>query len=275
MRELLLIFLLFPLFSAAHPGIAIVKDSKGTIYYSDLMQVWKIQKGIKSIAVPNVHTHELYVDKNDNLYGEGGFYRAEPTAKFFHYLWVLRPGGSLDTVISMREAYIDVDYSLARDPEGNEYYVKEFIRDSDTSHLFKRSPDGEEKIFAKGNFKSVRWLHPQKDGSLFYVQNNNVYKISRRGNVELLAKGIGNNTPSFKFSGTSITVWGVWKDVGNDVYVAVFSDQTVKKIQPNGAVTNYYKSDTNWAPIHGIFDDHGELWLLESSDKNEVRVIKP
>ena len=26
----------------AHPGIGIVKDSKGNIYYTDLKQVWKI-----------------------------------------------------------------------------------------------------------------------------------------------------------------------------------------------------------------------------------------
>ncbi len=28
----------------------------------------------------------------------------------------------------------------------------------------------------------------------------------------------------------------------------------------------------NWAPIHGVFDNRNRLWLLESSDKNEVRV---
>jgi hypothetical protein len=36
---------------------------------------------------------------------------------------------------------------------------------------------------------------------------------------------------------------------------------------------DYYKSADNWAPTHGVFEDQGHLWLLESSDKNEVRVI--
>jgi hypothetical protein len=54
----------------AHPGIGIVKDKKGNIYYTDLKQVWKIDRdGMKSVAVANVHTHELYVDQDDNLYG--------------------------------------------------------------------------------------------------------------------------------------------------------------------------------------------------------------
>ena len=74
MKKLLLIIILLPFIGQAHPGIGIVKDSKGSIYYTDLKQVWKITNGNKTVVVPNVHTHELYVDKNDDLYGEGGYY---------------------------------------------------------------------------------------------------------------------------------------------------------------------------------------------------------
>ena len=35
-------FCLISIVVAAHPGIGIVKDSKGNIYYTDLKQVWKI-----------------------------------------------------------------------------------------------------------------------------------------------------------------------------------------------------------------------------------------
>ncbi len=73
MKKLLFLIILFPLFGQAHPGVGIVKDSKGNIYYTDLKQVWKITKGNKTVVVPDVHTHELYVDQNDNLYGEGGY----------------------------------------------------------------------------------------------------------------------------------------------------------------------------------------------------------
>jgi len=42
----------------AHPGIGIVKDSRGNIYYTDLSRVWKIgADGKKSAVVNNVHTH--------------------------------------------------------------------------------------------------------------------------------------------------------------------------------------------------------------------------
>lgn len=104
MKNLLFIIVLFPFIAHAHPGVGIVKDSKGNIYYTDLKQVWKITNGNKIVIVPNVHTHELYVDQNDNLYGEGGYFENKAN-KFYHYLWVYRPNKQIDTVLGMKEAY--------------------------------------------------------------------------------------------------------------------------------------------------------------------------
>ena len=264
--------ILFPFIGQAHPGVGIVKDSKGNIYYTDLKQVWKIINGNKTVVVPNVHTHELYVDKNDNLYGEGGYYD-EKANKFYHYLWVYRPNGQIDTVIGMKEDYAHQDFSLARDKKGNEYYIKRFlVPHTDTNRIYRKSPDEKETIFAFGNFKNVNWLHPQDDGSLLYVFNNAIYRVDGLGNIRLVKEHIGNTKPSFKFSGNSILIWGVWQDNAKNIYAAVFSDQTVKKIDTNGNMTNIYKSKRNWAPLHGVFDNDNKLWVLESSDKNDVRV---
>jgi hypothetical protein len=264
--------LAFPFCTNAHPGVGIVKDSKGNIYYSDLMQVWKISNGKRSVAVPDVHTHELYIDSADNLYGEGNMYRETGAIQFSHYLWVLRPTGKLDTVVGMREAYIREDFSLARDPAGNEYYTKQFLRQPDTTHIYKRTPGGAETILATGQFKGIIWLHPQHDGTVLYAQHNNIYRLDSNGNIKLLIGNIGNERPSFSFS-ASPTTWGLWQDAAGNVYAAVFSDQAVKKITPGGTVTEYYRSKDNYAPTHGVFDNNGQLWVLESSDKNEVRVV--
>jgi hypothetical protein len=267
----MLFVMLLPLFALAHPGIAIVKDSKGNIYYSDLQQVWKLKDGKKVIAVPNVHTHELYIDSNDNLYGQHEFNSNDTT--FYHYLWQLGPDGKLDTVVNTQLAYQQVDFSLARDKEGNEYYTKQFLKRRDTVNIYKKTPDGRETIFVKGNFKGVTWLHPQDDGSLLFVQHNTVYRADKNGTVQTVAQNIASSQPSFHFSGNSKTVWGLWEDVAHNIYVAVFSDQAVKKISPDGRVTDYYKSVGDWAPLQGVFDDEGRLWLMESSNKNEIRVV--
>lgn len=263
--------ILLPLSGIAHPGVGIVKDSKGYIFYTDLKHVWKISGGVRKIVVPDVHTHELYIDENDNLFGEGGDYNAK-TEKFYHYLWAYRPDGKLDTVVGRKEAYVHQDFSLARDKQGNEYYTKRFLTQPDASHVYRKSPDGKETIFASGNFSGVTWLHPQDDGSLLYVSKNAICRIDRRGGIRLEKEGVGNKIPSFKFSGNSITIWGVWQDQSENIYAAVFSDQTVRRIDRQGNMTDIYKSPGNWTPLHGVFDNDGKLWVLEGSDKNEVRV---
>jgi streptogramin lyase len=56
----LIILWLFALPVWGHPGIGIVEDSNGGVFYTDLKQVWRIDPaGNKSVVVRNVHTHEL------------------------------------------------------------------------------------------------------------------------------------------------------------------------------------------------------------------------
>jgi len=256
----------------AHPGIGIVADSRGVIYYTDLHQVWRLQKGKATVAVPEVHTHELFVDKDDNVFGENLVYDAA-SDRYSHYLWRYNHDGKLDTVVSVRQAYINPDFSLARDAEGNEYYTKEFLPAADTAHIFLRGKDGVERIFAKGSFKGITWLHPQRDGSVIYVQDNTVYRLDASGNRTRIFKGIANSRPLFAFSGNNQMVWGLWENKGGEILAAVFSDQQVKKIGPAGNLFIVHQSPEHWSPLHGVYDKDDQLWILEGSDKNEVRVV--
>ncbi len=272
MKKFLLIIILIPLVAPAHPGIGIVKDSKGNIYYTDLKQVWKISKSNREIVVPNVHTHELYMDQSDRLLGEGGYYDGA-TKKFYHYVWVYKPDGDIDTLVGMREAYVNHDFAFSRDDRGNEYYLKRFlIPHADTSHIYKKSPGAKENVFATGNFRNVNWLYPQKNGSLLYVSGNSIYRVDSLQNIQLIKTGIGNKKPSYKFS-ENIVIWSVWQDTAQNIFAAVFSDQAVIRIDPNGKMEEVHKSNGNWAPLSGVFDNENRLWVLEGSDKNEVRVI--
>lgn len=265
-----IILFLFPFyFLNAHPGIGIVRDSKGNIYYTDLKQVWMISGDKYSVIIPEVHTHELYVDGQDRLFGEGEHYN-DSTKKFFHFLWMYKGNGNIDTVISMREAYLKHDFSLARDSKGNEYYLKRFFDAGDTNAIYIKSDAGGERVFARGNFGKVNWLHPQDDGTLLYVAGNNLYEIDAAGKIHMIADSLANEKPEFSFAKDPL-VWGAWKDANRNFYVAVFSDQIIKRIDSNGVVSVIYKSKQGWTPLHGIVADN-EMWLLEGSDKNEVKV---
>lgn len=76
MKKQLIILLISTAWSLkAHPGIGLVKDSKGNMFYTDLTKILKISvDGKKTVDVPNVHSHEIFIDENDNLYGEHLWY---------------------------------------------------------------------------------------------------------------------------------------------------------------------------------------------------------
>ena len=118
----ILIFLIF--FSItetfAHPSVSIIMDSKGNVYYSDLRQVWRIDiQGKKEAIVKNVHTHELFLDKDDNLYGEHLWYESS-TDTWKHYVWKLTVDKKLERIIPDTKGFRK-DYSFVQDRNGNMY----------------------------------------------------------------------------------------------------------------------------------------------------------
>lgn len=272
MARLLHLLILFPFLANAHPGVGIVKDSKGNIYYTDLQNVWKMVNGKPAVAIPAVHTHELWVDQHDNLYGEGSDYDAAAD-KFYHYLWVYRPNGRFDTVIGRKQAYLQQDFSLARDRFGNEYYIKRFLKQPEWKHIYKRSPGGAEQVYVRDDFENVNWLHVQSDGSMYYVKGNAIYHVSSRGDIRLVKDSIAAGRVIPGDWARSLLIWGVWPGKADNLYVAVFSEGVVKRIDAKGNVSDIYRSKSGWKPLHGVFDNDNKLWILEASDKNEVRVV--
>src|SRR5262245_58374851 len=103
----------------AHPGVGIAQDSRGNVYFTDLKQVWKIAPdGQQSVAVAGIHTHELCLDAQDNLYGEHLWYEGDATKKWGHRVWRRAADGSVSDVIAARDGFLK-DYSFVRDRAGN------------------------------------------------------------------------------------------------------------------------------------------------------------
>lgn len=140
-----MVFFYFPLAVKAHPGVGIVKDSKGNIYYTDLEQVWKIAKnGSRSVAVKNVHTHELFIDASDNLFGEDKWYNGEKLNTWGYFVWCLKNNGTLDTIIKPSPGFL-TNYSFVRDAAGNMYLADQAA----TSQIKKILTDGKIEIIAQ------------------------------------------------------------------------------------------------------------------------------
>ncbi len=269
MKYIFFVFVL-PLFANAHPGIGIVQDSKGNIFYTDLHHVWKINTaGAKSIAVNGVHTHELSIDANDNLFGEHLWYNGERADTWGHYVWRLGPHGELDTVIKPTEGFLK-DYSFVRDSLENMYWVER----AGISAFKKKTKDGIISTIAKGKFKDVRWMHATPSGTIYFVDFQDLYKIDASAKFILVAKDVTQTSLAFRPMQGRHSMFGIWADKSNNVYIANYSGQVVKRIAESGKTTNFVYSITPWSPTGGLFDKEGNLWLLECSITNEQRVRK-
>jgi len=259
----------------AHPGIGIVKDSKGNIYYTDLKQVWKIAlDGAKTAIVTGVHSHELYIDEQDNLYGEHVWYNGESQNTWGYYVWCLKNNGELEKEIKPTEGFLS-NYSFARDSLGNMYWVERFT----TSRIMKKNKNGEITKLAEGKFGFIGWLTCTKNGSLYFTENNKLHRLSSDGKsdgyrMETLADKLGSKSTEFTLMGRNYDSYGIWTDAADNVYLAMIDSKKVIRIGADGKPQTILASNSLWTVCSGIFDDNGNMWVLENSITNEARARK-
>jgi dipeptidyl aminopeptidase/acylaminoacyl peptidase len=263
--------------AAAHPGVGIVQDNRGNIYYTDLKQVWRITPdGQKSVVVRNVHTHELVLDAQDNLYGEHLWYEGERTDRWGHYVWRRSPDGRVEKIFGPRQGFLyDYrDFSFLRDAADNLYF---FVAEGGKTRIVRRSPDGIFTDIASTTFNNMRWKAAAPDGTLYVVDfrggwKSHLIRITPDGNVRTMATELS----AFRFSIFGINdqhaVMGLAPDAQGNVYLAVTGNRVVKKVAPSGQVTVVSRGSGPWSPTGVLPARDGSLWILENSGVNVVRV---
>ena len=240
--------------ASAHPPVSVVFDSKGNIYFSDLTQVLRVApNGAQTVVVPNVHTHELYVDAQDNLYGEHLWYEGDATKKWGHYFWRRSPDGRVDRVVAAHEPFKnEQDPSFVRDRAGNQYWAQR-----PNGPIMKNAA-----VLARGAFRDIRFLTVTPDGTVYFVDTLDLMRVTPDGHVATVARGL--TTEDLIPPRAHNQIMGLWTDRAGNVYAADVKDNVVKRIAPNGAVSTVAKSRWPWVVSGGGFAANGELWVLES-----------
>ncbi len=257
-------------FTFAHPGIGIVKDNSGNIYYTDLKYVWRVSPdGKKEIVVRNVHTHELYMDPQDNLYGEHLWYNGERLDTWGHYVWCLKNTGELVNEIESTEGFLS-NYSFVRDSSGNMYWVERFT----LTRFMKKSPDGKITKMAEGKFGFIGWIYSTPGGTIYFTESDKLQKLTPDGKFTILADNLESKTTDFTVMGRNYSSYGIWTDASDNIYIAMIDAKKVNRISADGKVQTISRSNSLWTACSGIFDNDGNLWLLENSMTNEVRARK-
>jgi hypothetical protein len=260
----LLITLLLTAAAYAHPPVGIVIDVRGNIYYSDLVQVWRqAPDGTKTIVVPNVHTHELALDAAGNLYGEQLRYEGEATNRWWHYFWRRTPSGRIERVTPEHEPFRNEDsISLVRDAAGNSYWA-----DRDHKAVMKNR-----SVLARGSFRDIRWMTATPAGTVYLIDAADLLRVTPDGKITIVARDLGRTRLVRPDVGQRHALMGLWTDRNNNVYVADFANGQVKRVTPRGAVSVVAESHLPWSVSGGTFAPNGDLWLLETSVTNGVRV---
>ena len=261
--------------AGAHPSVSVVMDSRGNVYYSDLKEVWKIAPdGRKSVAVPTVHTHELYVDAEDNLYGEHLWYEGEATDEWGHYVWRLGADGKLTKIIPPRQGFRDDyrDFSFVRDRAGNSYWA---MREAKPIVIRRVALDGKAiDLGAGAGLSDVRWMTAAPDGTVYFTDGSDLVRIAPDGKATRQARNLEErrwSQPLTWFNDTH-NLMGLWTDAQGNVYVAAYGARKVKRVSAEGRVEVVAESPLGWAPTGGMVAPNGDLWLLEYADPLAARV---
>jgi sugar lactone lactonase YvrE len=254
----------------SHPGIGIVMDSKQNVFYTDLVHVWKIDdSGKKSIAVRNVHTHELYIDDQDNLFGEHLWYNGEAVDTWGHYVWKLTSSGNLSKVVPDTEGFRK-DYSFVHDHMGRMYHAQ---GPQSCQHIVRVNKDKSTSILGDQCLNNIRWMTASEQGQLYIIDGGNLMQLDLSGRVSTLAADVPKPKLTQFFVNKNHYLGGLATDKDQNVYVCDFSARNVKKISKTGKVTIAAETDLPWAPSGVLIDErNGDLWLLEYSIANEGRV---
>jgi hypothetical protein len=241
-----------------HPPVSVVIDSRGYVYYSDLEQVWRVAPdgSSKTVAVPNVHTHELFLDGHDNLFGEHLWYEGERTKRWEHYVWKRDATGRVTAIMPRAPGFL-TDYGFTRDRTGTMYWPQR-----DRGEIRKRAPRGPVTRVV-GELKAMRWLHATPGGTLYVVDGSDLVRV-RGGRAERFVRNIT--------TAARHTMMGLWTDPAENVYLADHANREVKRVTAAGVVSTFARSTFPWSPIGGAFAANGDLWLLESALTNQVRV---
>lgn len=241
----------------AHPGWGIVVDGEGAVYYTDLKQVLRIgPHGGTTVAVPNVHTHELYLDAAGTLHGEHLWYESA-TETWSHYDWELSKKG---LVRGPAQKGFRTEGVFVKDAAGNSYWL-------DGSRLRKKPPAGEvvdielpRPADAKGGVVATA-----PDGTVYVSSGGEILRVGTDRSVARMAVNLNEHTWTSITSQPWHYLMGLAPDAKGNVYVANLGARKVKKVSPDGKIEVVLDASFPWAPA-GIAVSSRGIYVLEYTD---------
>jgi hypothetical protein len=258
---------------AAHPAWGIVIDPKGRVVFSDVETntVWRIENGRPVPLLRGKHSHEIYIDREGNLYGEHLEYRSTGE-RWISSLWKLTPAGREVEILPATDT-VDLPRGLGplRDRQGNTYAFRGPFQRVDELVLYRRSPSGKAVAVAggppghaDGRGSAARFTGAQgsafgPDGNLYIADGASIRRITPDG----LVATVGGDPLAGVSHGAHPRLFGVAVGERGRVFVADFDHRSIREIAPDGRVRDRWQSGPLWAPA-GVAAARGSLYILET-----------
>lgn len=248
----------------AHPSVSVAIAPDGTVFYSDLQQVWAVgADGRREVAVQRVHAHELAIDPTGALIGEdsewlgGDHYR--------HRVWRRSPDGRLTNALPWTSGFTR-EFGLTRDASGATYWVK--CRQARFCTVVRRDRAGATRdVVRHGQFTTrINWIAASPAGEVYVVDGAFLRKVNREGRLENVAK-VSRREGHHQLMGLTL-------DRDGNVYVANHAERAVFRVSPSGNVQTVVRSAAPWAPTGVALSPRGEMWILEwAGTRTRVRKV--
>src|SRR5687767_14999861 len=241
MRKLLLLLLILPLPAFAHPQWGIVTHAAGDVYFSDLINVWRIdhRSGAVTLAhrgTEDVHIHEISPDP------VRGFAAGPPHG----YSVVLDNHRKEETFIRKKgRVFVGGGYGFA---------------------------DG---TGTRARFRNIIGMAAGPDGDLYVVDENAVRRITPAGVVTTIARNLAAPDPQtrepFSFGG----LFGLAVTPSRIVYAADLRNRRVLRIAPSGAVSVALRAEPPWTPTGVAVARNGDIYVMEVGFRAPSTWMKP
>ena len=253
----------------AHPGIGLVYDGHRYIYYTDLNHIWKLntESGKREIVVQDVHSHELFLDKMANLFGEHYWYD-ETNQSFKNYIWKL-DSKKIFSIIRKEISGENTDFGFVRDSLFRSYSIEKY----NAKFSIIRTDSTDIENLSSAELQSPGWKYLSKEGTLYFTDEETLY-VLQNDQLLKLATNLASSRFPFSLQADDHSLYGIWQGQDQNIYLANYGGRLVKRINQQGEVTTVLKSGFFWSPVNGVFDKDKQLWLMESSVFGQVRLRK-
>ncbi len=255
--------------SEAHPAWGITVDSKGNIYFADILHnqrgsLWKLtHDGNLVLLARNFHAHNVSLDGNENLISSNG--------EEHHTLIRFYPDGRRDTLFSTHNYNQFFGGNATIGPQGEIYFGIE-------NHIWKLQPDGTRKKISDYAFGWNQAIYVDPDGIVYGPDIGSgsgwLVRIDKSGKATVLAKDLITrlNRPYDKHDDILL---GMTKGPDGAIYIAEKAGQQIIRITQKGVKSTFYKTEDEWFPSAIAFQNNSAFILeYHLNNRSGPRIIR-